>query len=283
MSRLAILTCEEYADLAADDRLFAEALDRQGVMATPVVWTASDAWKACDAVLVRSTWDYHLQPQRFADFLAEVTASGLPLWNPLPLIQGNSHKGYLAKLSQAGAAVIPTVFLAKGAGRALGEVVGEAGWDEVVVKPAVSAGAWGTWRAAGGPDDDARFAAQLTETDLLVQPFLPQISEGEWSLLYFDGVFSHAVLKRPKAGDFRVQAIHGGETVRAEPPPSALAVAADLLADLPETPLYARVDGCVLDGAFQLMELELIEPCLFFLQAPEAADTFARACVRRLA
>jgi len=131
----------------------------------------------------------------------------------------------------------------------------------------VSASAYQTWlvERAGEAADEERFARLLRERDLMVQPFLPAIAtEGELSLVFIAGGFSHAVRKRPKPGDFRVQEEHGGTAEREEISPDLVRQAAQALAAAPEPPLYARVDGVVLDGTLMVMELELVEPMLYF-------------------
>jgi len=132
----------------------------------------------------------------------------------------------------------------------------------------------------GEPADEARFAEQLAMADCLVQPFVPEIQDpGEWSLIFFDGVFSHAVVKRPASGDFRVQENFGGTVRAADAPDALVAQAAQILALADERTLYARVDGVVRAGTLQLLELELVEPSLFFDAVPTAAERFADAVV----
>lgn len=164
---------------------------------------------------------------------------------------------------------------------------GMAGRD-VVVKPTVSGGAWHTVRGVvGTPAFDAALVTLPVEFDYLVQDFVPEIvADGEWSLLFFDGVFSHAVIKRAKSGDYRVQSVHGGSVEVVAPSPAMLDSARHVLAATValghDEPAYARVDGVVVDGEFQLMELEVIEPALFFEQRPEAGEALAEAVLRRL-
>jgi len=162
----------------------------------------------------------------------------------------------------------------------------QAGWDEAVVKPVVSANAHETWRTsrARAADDEPRFRAIASRERVMIQPFLPEIVvDGEWSLVFFGGEFSHAVVKRPGAGDFRVQTDHGGSAVAARPDDAILAVARAALRCIPGDWLYARVDGCVVDGTFRVMELEALEPSLFLAWAPEAAERFARTIEATLA
>jgi glutathione synthase/RimK-type ligase-like ATP-grasp enzyme len=160
--------------------------------------------------------------------------------------------------------------------------------QDLVVKPTVSGGAWNTVRGiAGSAEFEAKVAALPAGCDYLVQAFVPEVArDGEWSLLFFDGEFSHAVLKRAATGEFRVQSQFGGSLEGREPDPAMLASARQALAATAALgyadQAYARVDGVVVDGRFRLMELEMIEPALFLAGRPEAAERFARRLQRRL-
>ena len=159
----------------------------------------------------------------------------------------------------------------------------ERGWGDVVVKPAISASAYRTWQTEGGvtPEDETRFRAMVMTGEVMVQPRLETlVAEGEWSFVFLGGEFSHAVLKRPAPGDFRVQTNLGGTVSRAEAPPKWVDQARAALAVVQGPWLYARVDGCMLDGQFVLMELEMLEPDLFLNLEPGAPARFADALMR---
>jgi len=134
--------------------------------------------------------------------------------------------------------------------------------------------------------DDARLAELVEGGAVMVQPLVEEIErEGEWSLVYFAGVFSHAVLKRPRSGDFRVQSEHGGTVEPVEPTALVIAAGRRAIAGIPfgdGPPLYARVDGCIVNGGLRLMELEVLEPELFLRCAPEAAGRLADALIARM-
>jgi glutathione synthase/RimK-type ligase-like ATP-grasp enzyme len=198
--------------------------------------------------------------------------------NDSRLLRWNSDKRYLFELARLGVATIPTR-LAHGS--ELARVLASMPGASVVVKPTISGGAWQTLRGEVGDDAFAASVAQLpTALDYLVQPYLSEIAgAGEWSLLYFGGEYSHAVIKRPAAGDYRVQDEHGGRSEPAVPDAATRAAAGRALAALAvaghDVPAYARVDGVVSGGRFVLMELELIEPSLFLAGQPQAAERFA--------
>lgn len=278
--RVFFATAGEHPDLTADDRVAAAALAERGVRVEPLVWTRADpASLDGAAVVIRSCWDYHLRPDEFAGWISALEARGVPVANAPELVRWNLHKGYLRELEERGVPVVPTRWVERGDPRTLGEHLDAAGWAEAVVKPAVSLSAYETWRVsrAEASGSEARFARLRAAGDVLVQRFVPEIaSGGEWSLVFLGGEFTHAVRKRPKPGDFRVQSEHGG-SVDAPPPPGELVeAAAGVLAALRRpAPTYARVDGVVAGGRFLLMELEVIDPVLFFSAHPPAAARFA--------
>lgn len=273
--RIALVTCRALPDLTDDDQLMLPGLAARGIDARAVVWDdpAVD-WPAYDAVIIRSPWDYHKHAAAFAGWIDQLDAAGVQLWNPPGIVRANLDKRYLAALEQAGIPIVPTVWLNTGTSTDLASLTAANGWGDVVIKPVVSAGASRTWRI--GPDAQPTLDALVAQCDVMVQPYLAQVeTSGEWSLIYFRDGFSHGVRKRPKAGDFRVQPQHGGLSARETPPAAVRAAAERLLATIRDPWLYARVDGIDDGGQFLLMELELIEPRLFFTCAPDAADRFA--------
>ena len=285
--RVALLTSSALPSLFGDEQALPARFAAAGVQAEPVVWSARDVdWTRYDALVLRSTWDYFDRIGEFRAWLDTVERSGVPLYNPPALVRWNLDKRYLAELEGRGVRIVPTRFFDAGAKVDLAALVGEAGWSHAIVKPAVSGGAARTHRFAAseahalqGELDDI-----LKTTGALVQPFLDEIARvGEHSLLFFGGEFSHAVLKTPKAGDFRVQAMHGG-THRALTAPAEMRQAAErVLGALPVAPLYARIDGVEREGHFELMEVEVIEPYLFFPGSPERAVDQYVAAVRAVA
>jgi glutathione synthase/RimK-type ligase-like ATP-grasp enzyme len=280
--RVALATYGRLPELDPDDRPLIPALAALGVAAEPVVWDdGAERWDEFDAVVVRSCWDYHLRIRSFLDWLARLESQGVAVLNSPDLLRWNADKRYLLDLATRGIAIVPTRLVARGEAVALADLLAELGLDQAVVKPAVSASAHATWRASrrAAEDDEGRWRALIAAGDALVQPFVPQVSEaGEWSLVCFGGRASHAVVKRPGAGGWRVQHEFGG-TAEARPAPTALleSAARVLEAAGAGASTYARVDGCLVDGAFVLMELELIEPQLFLGLESEAVGRLARA------
>jgi hypothetical protein len=279
---IGFVTDAERRLLTDDDRGVIPALASRGIRVVPVVWT-EPLPGGLDALVVRSTWDYHLRLREFLAWIDGTEAERLPLLNRAPVLRWNADKRYLLDLERCGVPVVPTRHLPRGATTPLDGLLRGAGWSEAVVKPAVSAGAFATWRTRGAPEDRARFARQLADMDCLVQPFLPErVDEGEWSLVFLGGAFSHAVLKRPGAGDFRVQEEFGGCTEAVVPPAGLVEDARRALDAAGHDTAYARVDGVVRRGRLDLLELELVEPSLFLASASGAAERFAEAISARL-
>jgi len=280
--QIGFVTFGELRELTPDDRSAFSAFSALGIDVVPTVWT-EPLPERLDGLVLRSTWDYHL---RLADFLAwvgAVEARGLPLWNPADTVRWNVDKAYLLEVERRGVPILPTRHAVRGSGVALPALLREAGWERAVVKPSISGGAFETWRASATAEDAARFARQLEAMDCLVQPFAEElVATGEWSLLFFRGRYSHAVLKKPTAGDFRVQEEFGGVVQPAEAPPEVIAAATRALEAAGQETLYARVDGVVRDGRLELMELELVEPSLFLETSPGAAERFAAAVAEAL-
>lgn len=281
--RLALATCEAIPGAYPDDAHLVASLQALGVEPVPCIWSdlAVD-WTGFDAVLIRTTWDYF---QRYAEFQAWLDRLPVPTLNPSPTLRWNADKRYLFELEARGVPIIP---MRVTPGLSLNATLDELAGRDVVVKPAVSGGAWHTVRGVVGTPDFARAIAQLPPgLDYLVQDFVPEVArDGEWSLLFFDGRFSHAVLKRAARGDYRVQSQHGGTVEAIEPDDATLASARRVLAAAAALghgdTAYARVDGVVMEGRFRLMELEVIEPALFLADRPEAAERFARIVQQRL-
>lgn len=243
-------------------------------------WTKADNLGEFDLVTPLLAWGYQRDCPKWFDLLDRLEAVGANVCNPVSVLRWNSDKAYLADLNAVGVATVPTRVShhldtdALHAARMVFSV------DTLVIKPPISGGADGTFRI--GPDDAV--PASVSGRRMMIQPFLPSIAaEGEYSLFYFGGTFSHSIIKRPAAGDFRVQDQFGGyeEAVAAPDAAKALAEAAlKATAQITGTAAlaYARVD-MLRDGAgeFRLMELELIEPSLFLRFAPDNGTAFARA------
>lgn len=284
--RLALATCTQFPAVYPDDVYFVSVLERLGIQTVVCVWNdpAVD-WSTFDAVLIRTIWDYFRNYTAFLDWLDKLDQLGVPTINDTAMVRWNSEKRYLLEIEQHGVPIIPTRVAP--AGR-LPEILQTTNPGELVIKPSVSGGAWHTVRGTLGSEAFQEAVAQLpAHLDFLVQPFVPEIAtHGEWSLLYFAGTYSHAVIKRPAPGDYRVQDEHGGVATLATPEAAIVQAADKALAAVAALGYpglaYARVDGVVVGTQFRIMELELIEPLLHLTIKPEAAERLARHMVERL-
>jgi glutathione synthase/RimK-type ligase-like ATP-grasp enzyme len=284
--RLALATYPGFPDLWREDRRLIPAFAQHGIRAEPAVWSnAAVEWHAYDAVLIRSCWDYYSDYPAFIRLLDTLDAADVRVFNPSDVIRWNTDKRYLLDLEAAGAPVMPTAILPRDSAHKIESLAASRGWSRLVVKPTVSANGHET-HALNLPldaNDSDTLNAMLSRGPVLVQPFAPEIREtGEYSFIFIDGSFSHAVLKRPRQGEFRVQVEYGGTVEPFDAPDWVIDQAAQALAAARRATLYARVDGIVRDGRFLLMELELAEPNLYFEFAPEAASRLAAAVAREL-
>ncbi len=284
---IAFVTSAQYSDLTDDDRLASAALEARGESVSAVVWNDPLAsWNSFDSIIVRSTWDYYRHPEQFRDWMDGLELAGAPVWNPPALLRWNMEKTYLRDLQAAGVPIVPTVWVGRGSDPDLSSLLEERGWHDAVVKPVISAAANRTVRLALSPGMrvDSHVAEALELGDVMVQPFVPEIqTSGEWSMFFIDGEFSHAVRKTPMAGDFRVQAHLGGDATTAQPGADVIHAAYKVLENVASEWLYARVDGIETAEGFVLLELEMLEPSLYFLHSDAAPARFADAVIRRLA
>lgn len=278
--RVAFLSQDSMDGYVCDDDVAVAPFADAGLDVETLSWRADVDWSGFDAVIVRSTWDYQNAHQAFFDTLRRISAV-TRLANPLALMRWNMDKRYLAELARDGVATVPTVF---GEGLAPGQLPGmlETVTEPHVIKPVISAGAERTYRIAPGMSEAqlAPIVDAHKQSAWMWQPFLTRItSEGEYSLFYFSGEFSHAILKTPQSGDFRVQEEFGGHIQSVVPVAELRAAADHTLSCIDETPLYARVDLVRgnRDDAWQLIELELIEPSLYLRMDERAPARFADA------
>ncbi|HEX5131622.1 MAG TPA: hypothetical protein VFX92_03945 [Candidatus Krumholzibacteria bacterium] len=284
--RVALITSEAFSNLYEDDLLLVDALDAIGISGIPAVWSRDGIdWTSFDALVMRSPWDYFERPVEFRRWLDDRVASGMPMCNSPGILDWNFDKSYLQDLARKGVELVPTICIARNEKADIASLARARGWDDIVVKPTIGGGAYRTYRFR--LDELPKYSNDIAETladrGLLVQPFLPEVvTGGELSLLFFDGVFSHAVLKRATGGDYRVQFQYGGTHEDTEVSDDLIAQARVCVAAAPALPVYARVDGVVKDGRFLLMELEVFEPLMFLAHHPEAPARFARAIQNHL-
>lgn len=275
------MTYRELPLLYDDDRIAAELLRGRGIEVDAVLWDSSEVvWDEYDAVVLRSCWEYHLRTEEFLDWINLMERRDIPLWNPPCVVRDNADKRYLRGLASEGTSIVQTVWLEKGEDFDLTGILKFQGWEQAVIKPVISMSAYRTWvtnpvRAAA---DTAQVREMLSSSGVMIQRFLPEVqTRGEWSFIFFMKEYSHAVLKTPKPGDFRVQSDFGGRVTVLEPSSQLINKAERIVRRVKEPLLYARVDAVEVNGELMLMELELIDPVLFFGRSAEAALRFADA------
>jgi len=281
---IALATSAALPGLAPDDRLLLRALRVRGLVCQPAVWEDPHYdWSAASLCVIRSAWDYAYRRQEFLRWVQRAGAE-VPMWNPPAVVVWNTHKQYLVDLAARGVPTVPTRVLGAGSRVDLGAVLDETGWGDVVLKAAVAQ----TGRyllavpAAGRADGQRHLDRLLPAEDMLLQPFMPGIrSEGESSLVYVDGAFSHAVRKRPAPDDFRVHDDFDGSIEPVAPTRAERDVAEAALATVDAALLYARVDLVPGPAGPVVMEFELVEPDLYLATDPQAATRLAEAVAAR--
>lgn len=280
MKKCAFLTLSEPGNFVIDDERAVAPLSALGWDVAIVPWRqTSIPWSVFDAVIIRSTWDYFNDVEAFLEVLTRINSS-TRLANPISLIHWNLSKTYLRELAARGIGVVPTVWPSDLHDERLSGLCAALACEEVVVKPVIGANGEDTFRLRRSADSTrfSQVAATFYGRRAMVQKFMRAIlNEGEYSLFFFNGAFSHAIRKIPHPHDFRSQEERGTEIMPIEPEPRLLKTAKKALTTI-ETPLYARID-LIRDegGAFLVMEFELIEPSLYLRTDPRAPARFARA------
>lgn len=268
-----------------EDTALLDFLLNKGLDCKRMVWNDPDAdWQQFDMAVIKSPWDYHENFKEFNNWLNKREAQGLKLLNSYQLIRWNSDKHYLKEISDAGLKIIPSAFLEKNSRPLLADFFGVLAAKKLIVKPCVSAGAKNTLVI----DQEHLNTAQqeihllLQEESYMVQPFMEEVREGEWSFLFFNGNYSHSLLKVPKSGDFRVQQFFGGNILETEAAAEHIKAAKSYVDQFARDTFYARVDGLIVNGELVLMELELIEPYLYLNNHPQAMENYYQALLQHL-
>ena len=278
--RIALLSIEDLSDFVADDELLVEPLRRLGHVAEFVPWQAAVVWRDYGGVVIRTTWDYQNYLPEFLRVLQEIETQ-TRLANPLEIVKWNADKKiYLQDIEKRGGGIIPTIWSDnKTDSRQIEAWFKQLKTDEIVIKPTVGANAQNAFRLKRGGIDVDELNQVFEKRSYMVQPFIRGIvEEGEFSLFYFNGEYSHAILKTPKAGDFRVQEEHGGIIQATKPTADLLQTGEKIMQFISPTPLYARVDFVRTDaGEFAVVELELIEPSMYLRESAHAPQMFAEA------
>lgn len=273
-------------DFEAYDDLLDKPLADLGWQTQLVPWKNKNVnWSTFDVVLIRTPWDYQEDAHAFLKVLETIEASTAKLENNIDIVRWNINKKYLRELEQKQVEIVPTIWEEYFQETELMGYFEQFKTKQIVIKPCVSANAdntyWLTKETARQYIDE--LSKVFSNRDFMVQPFMEHIlNEGEFSCFYFDGHYSHSILKTPKDNDFRVQEEHGGRLTQVEPEEKLKQQAQHAIAQLVTTPMYARVDFVRHNNSFAMMEAELIEPSLYFNMDENSAPLFAKLFVQRM-
>ncbi|MEM9333888.1 MAG: hypothetical protein AAGA33_03480 [Pseudomonadota bacterium] len=282
--RCVYITMDDMGDYVSDADLSLEPMQALGWQVDKISWRADVDWGDYDLAYVCTPWDYHKHLDDFLAVIDTIDRSDVVLANPGAIIRWNADKRYLKVLDQKGAAIVPSLWFDTFAPDCLSTAFAQFATNKIVIKPVVGASALDTYVLAGMPDNGLldELARAYRDRPFFLQPFLQTVADtGEYSLMYVDGEFSHAILKVPKPGDFRTQEEHGSDIQPYLASPEMVAQGQALVDSLDPPVAYARVDYVHGDdGGLWLMELELIEPSLYFRTNEGSAVRFARAMTR---
>ena len=268
MKTVGLISYRQSPKLTPSDELLTEPLRKEGFHAVPAPWDDPHIdWNTFDLLIFRSCWNYYYHYPEFCDWLSKIETRKIPTWNPISIIRWNSDKRYLLELEKKGIPIIPSIVINEQSDATYSDIQKLHHWSEIVVKPVIGESAYSIRRINS---TDARWSQRIRSlednTDFLVQPFMSEIYEGEFSLIFFNGIFSHAIMKRPNKNDFRTHYQFGGKWIAVKPRQKLIDQTSRVIRAAQTPLLYARVDGILKNGDFLLMELELFDPqlCLDF-------------------
>lgn len=265
-----------------DDKLL-NFLKEKGLNIEKVIWNDLDInWEDYSLAILKSPWDYFDLIEEFYHWLDHLEAKKVKLLNPIDVVRWNANKQYLREIEAAGLKITPGFFIQNQESVNLEYFFEKFKTDKLIVKPCVSGGAKNTFKVTADNVNEVNQKLNLLiqDEDFIIQPFLPEILEnGEWSFIFFNGAYSHSLIKKAKPGDFRVQPAHGGSVHPQKPHAEHIATAEQYVKLFAKDCLYARVDGTFVNDEFLLMELELIEPFLFLNTDPQNYERYYQALV----
>jgi hypothetical protein len=286
-NKVALLSMDSLKNFFTYDKLLFEPLSKLGWDTEEISWRNKNVnWNDYAAVIVRSTWDYQNDSEKFLIVLENINNSSAHLENDLGLIKWNMNKNYLFDLETKGVKIVDTIWEKRFNSNLAYEYFDKLNTNEIIIKPNISANADNTFRLSKQKlvENMQKLEQIFSQREFMAQPFMQNIvDEGEFSLFFFNGEFSHCVLKKPKEKDFRVQEEHGGIFQNIEPLQQQKLIAASIIKKLSTIPLYARADLVrTVDNEFVLMELELIEPSLYLNTDSQSPERFAKVFNERM-
>jgi glutathione synthase/RimK-type ligase-like ATP-grasp enzyme len=273
--RVGLATAAHLPSGSEDDQVLIEAMRNAGLEPVSAIWDQPQQWRDFDVVVLRSIWDYHLKYPRFLAWLDELDSAGVPVHNSTSLIRWNADKKYMLELEERGVRITPSRLANSTDAVTLADIAHETKWKSLVIKPTVASTGYETWlcETPVSATAEQQFAEQKRRMDVLV----PGVQQGEVSMVFLNGGYSHSVLKRAAGSEFRVHIEHGGTVESVFPDAEQIAWAESVVAAAPEAWTYARVDMVTDAGGPLLMELEMLDPELFFKYEPAAATQMITA------
>jgi len=269
-----------------ENTFLVEFLTRKGLQIEQVIWNDAkvwgedgNGWKQYNTIIIKSPWDYQEIEKRdsFFAWLDKLEQRGLYVLNPIDILRWNADKIYLKELETKGVNTVPTKWWDKNTTFNLVELFEEWNVEKIVTKPRISGNARSTetWTREQLLENVDYIQKLAEKENFMIQPFIKEIqTEGEWSLLFFGGKYSHTILKKPQSNDFKVQ---GGKKEIREPPELLLESAKEIVKNFAQNCLYVCVDGLQVEGKLILVELELIEPSLFLWAKDSSIEKYFEA------
>lgn len=274
----------EIGAIDPDDMILARELEKRGGHVDYLCWdNPLQKWTGHDLYINRCTWRYPNKYNDFVQWLNDCIDLKLPFYNSPRLQLWNTNKLYLRDLQDKGIAIVPSLFFDRNSLDLLEDAPRQKQWHDLICKPSIGASGnhvnrYSINHVKEAKKDLAAFMSDHPAAHIVVQPYMEAVRQGEWSLIFFQNQYSHAVLKKPAPDGFKVQERWGGSSMAATPPSLVIDHALEILNVIgPDMPLYARVDGFIIDGQLILAELEVCEPYLWLHENPSAASRFADA------
>ncbi len=283
--KIAILTCQNIPNLNESDQLLIPSLAKKNIDAKAVIWNdITINWLDFDVLIFRNTWDYYEKQIEFDLWLENIEKLGIKTLNSISIINQNKHKFYLQDFEKQGIKILPTVFIEKTENLNLSKIIPNH-WKKAVIKPAYSGGSYQTqlFDIVDIDKINEQYISIASEKELLLQEFMPEIMTlGETSFIFFNKKFSHAVNKQAVNGDFRIQNQFGGIYTLIEAEAQIIEKAQKIVNTFSENLLYCRVDGIIIDNELHLMEVECLEPDLYFNLAKGSIDKFVTSILEMI-
>lgn len=285
--KVALLSMDNTKGFFTYDKLLIEPMKSFGWDAEEISWrNESINWDEYNAVIVRSTWDYQKDHKKFLDILEKINNSSAHLENDLELMKWNMNKKYLFDLEHKDVRIVDTLWKSNFNLNEVEKSFEIFNSEEIIIKPNISANADNTFRLTKEKLSEIKNELEriYLNREFMIQPFMKNIvDEGEYSLFFFNGEFSHCVLKKPKEKDFRVQEEHGGKFKSVIPTEQQITIGKNIIDKLAVLPLYGRTDLVrTADNDFALMELEAIEPSLYFNMDEQSPIKFTKAFIEKM-